>query len=228
MLLELLERIFPRTNSSRQEVKNRLRLLLAHDRSDLPPHLVESMRKEILEVVSRYVELDTEAMEFALESNQRSTVLIANFPIRRIYNTGPDEPETAEISIPEITLTESGDPAANAPETDNLTDNNVANEADNNVDGLSFTFDALPTIAQVPLSVAISSSRPAENANAKPETSHLKTDNSNPGNSNLDALKGDGSEPDNSKSDNSKPDNSKPDNSKPDNSSESTKPGSAA
>lgn len=111
MLFELIERLFARPTNSRHDVKNRLRLVLAHDRADLPPHLIESMRKEILEVVSRYVELDTESMEFALESNQRSTALIANLPIRRIISsTEPDCPATEEIAIPEVTLTEAGDP----------------------------------------------------------------------------------------------------------------------
>ncbi|MGG6268008.1 cell division topological specificity factor MinE [Leptolyngbya sp. AN03gr2] len=105
MITELLERLFPRgIDNSRTDVKRRLKLVLAHDRADLPPHMVEELRKEILDVVSRYVELD-EGMEFSLENHQRSTSLIANLPIKRI-RTAPDSTPVDDAVQLDLTLTE--------------------------------------------------------------------------------------------------------------------------
>ncbi len=120
-LRELLDRILPGLGerNSRQEVKNRLKLILAHDRAAIAPEMLEAMRREILEVVSRYVDLDAEEMELTLDSSDRLTVLVANLPIRRVnpeFYTVKEETLTGE-ALPEIVLDEAkiGDPNAEVP-----------------------------------------------------------------------------------------------------------------
>lgn len=85
MITEFFERLFvANTRGSRDDVKRRLKLVLAHDRSTLNASTLEKMRKEILIVVSKYVELDTDSLEFSIRTDNRMTALIANLPIRRI------------------------------------------------------------------------------------------------------------------------------------------------
>lgn len=85
MITEIFERLFlNNSRGSRSDVKKRLKLVLAHDRSTLNASTLEKLRKEILLVVSKYVELDSDSLEFSIKTDSRMTALIANLPIRRI------------------------------------------------------------------------------------------------------------------------------------------------
>ncbi|MCT0219511.1 cell division topological specificity factor MinE [Synechococcus sp. CS-1329] len=82
-LRDFIDRLLGRQPASAGLARERLQLVLAHDRSDLNPELLEQMRREILEVVSRYVEIDLEEGDVSLETEDRVTALVANLPIKR-------------------------------------------------------------------------------------------------------------------------------------------------
>ena len=82
-LFEFLQRLLGRQKPSGALAKERLQLVLTHDRSDLNPELLEQMRREILEVVQKYVEIDLEEGDVSLETEDRVTALVANLPIKR-------------------------------------------------------------------------------------------------------------------------------------------------
>lgn len=81
-LRDLINKLLGREPASAATAKQRLQLVLAHDRSDLNPELLQQMRREILEVVSRYVEIDLEEGDVSLETEDRVTALVANLPIK--------------------------------------------------------------------------------------------------------------------------------------------------
>lgn len=101
MILELLERLSAWRNSGKsgKDAQRRLKFIIAHDRADISEDVLELMRRDIVEVVSRYVDIDPEEMEFSLESDQRMTALIANLPIRRIKRQS--KPTTPQAPSPQ-------------------------------------------------------------------------------------------------------------------------------
>ena len=62
---------------------NRLRVVLMQDRTSLTPELMERMRKELVELLSKYVEMDKEALELNLEQDGDQMALMLSIPVIR-------------------------------------------------------------------------------------------------------------------------------------------------
>jgi len=99
-LFDFLQHLLGLQKPSATTARERLQLVLAHDRSDLNPELLERMRREILEVVQKYVEIDIESGDVSLATEDRVTALVANLPIRRARPLTSPSLETRSTSNP--------------------------------------------------------------------------------------------------------------------------------
>lgn len=75
-----------RTESAKDTACNRLRVVLMQDRTNLTPELMERMRKELVELLSKYVEMDKEALELNLEQDGEQVALMLSIPVIRARN----------------------------------------------------------------------------------------------------------------------------------------------
>lgn len=70
------------TRPSGEVAKGRLHLVLAHDRAGLDGGRMQQMRKEIAEVIARFVEVDPEAVDIQIETRNRETQLTVSSAIQ--------------------------------------------------------------------------------------------------------------------------------------------------
>ena len=76
-----LGRLFGRDTQSANEAKERLKLVLIHDRTNLSQEDLESIKDELINVISRYVEINPKAVNINMEQSGREQRLIADIPI---------------------------------------------------------------------------------------------------------------------------------------------------
>lgn len=62
---------------------NRLKLVLMQDRTNLTPQLLERMRGELIDLLSKYVEMDREALELNFAQEGDSMALMLSIPVLR-------------------------------------------------------------------------------------------------------------------------------------------------
>lgn len=76
--------LFSGRKRSAKSAKERLQLVLIHDRVDLTQFELEALRDDILEVISRHVDIDPEAVRIDVERDGREQRLVADIPLRSV------------------------------------------------------------------------------------------------------------------------------------------------
>lgn len=80
---DFFNKIF-KLGESRQAAKERLQLVLIHDRSSVSPQIMEALKEDLIKVISRYLEIDISALEIGVERRDGMIAFAANIPIKSI------------------------------------------------------------------------------------------------------------------------------------------------
>ena len=68
----------------KQVAKDRLKLILIHDRGEIAPDVIDKIREEILGVISKYIDIQIDDVEISVNKNAEegdtSSALVANIP----------------------------------------------------------------------------------------------------------------------------------------------------
>ncbi len=82
--------------SAKDVACNRLRVVLMQDRTNLTPQILERMRGELVELLSKYLEMDKEALELNLEQEGDQMALMLSIPVIRAKDEEEIEQALAE------------------------------------------------------------------------------------------------------------------------------------
>ncbi|MCH7481089.1 MAG: cell division topological specificity factor MinE [Chloroflexi bacterium] len=73
--------MFRSRKKSASKAKDRLKLVLIHDRIALPPGVMEELKNELIQVISKHVDVDRKLVQIEFSQEGRSQRLIADIPI---------------------------------------------------------------------------------------------------------------------------------------------------
>lgn len=73
----------------KEVAKDRLKLILIHDRGEIAPEIIDKIREEILGVISKYIDIEVDDVEISVsksgdDEGENASSLIANIPIKNV------------------------------------------------------------------------------------------------------------------------------------------------
>jgi len=69
---------------SASSAKERLQLVLIHDRTDMTPAVLEALKDDLIAAISKHIEIDPTSVHIDVEREGRSQRLIADIPLRGV------------------------------------------------------------------------------------------------------------------------------------------------
>lgn len=93
-MLDLLKLLLKKKETSKDVAKERLKLVLIHDRSNVSPQFLEMVKCEIIKVIQNYMEIDEDTLDIQLTKTNSDDgerivpALVANIPIKGMKSAG--------------------------------------------------------------------------------------------------------------------------------------------
>ena len=78
----LWDRIIGRDKKSADKAKERLKLVLIHDRTDMTPAALATLKDELIAVISRHIPIDPDDVRIEMAQDGREQRLIADIPLK--------------------------------------------------------------------------------------------------------------------------------------------------
>jgi cell division topological specificity factor len=80
--MNLLQRLTGRGQPASKDIaRDRLKLVLIHDRTDVSPAIIEQMRNELIDVISKHVDIDRDGVEITLHQEANENRIVADIPL---------------------------------------------------------------------------------------------------------------------------------------------------
>jgi cell division topological specificity factor len=67
---------------SANSAKERLQLVLIHDRTDLTPAVLESLKNDLIAAISKHIEIDPTSVNIEIAHEGREQRLVADIPLK--------------------------------------------------------------------------------------------------------------------------------------------------
>lgn len=81
-MLDLISKVFGREQASAGVAKERLRLVLVHDRVGGEPQFLNNLKEELLAVITRYLEVEDADQAVRIETRTDQVALVVDLPVR--------------------------------------------------------------------------------------------------------------------------------------------------
>lgn len=82
-IIDVLSSLFGKNKSS-TVAKERLQLVLIHDRNDISPEVLNALRADMIAVIKKYLDIDEKGIEMDLNREDHSVALLASIPLKNL------------------------------------------------------------------------------------------------------------------------------------------------